>query len=134
MNTGQTALSVRLRTILLLAVAACAQVLPAAELSVVPRPAKVRMLPGAFLLTGETRIVADDEESRRIAGLFNDYLLEQHGLRLEISATQPRTANYLSFSRAVAGDSSPVGYRLVIGAESIRVTGTAAGLFYGMQT
>ena len=62
------------------------------------------MLPGSFVLTGATRIVAEDGESRRIAGLFNDFLLEQHGLRLEITSARPRTANYLSFSRAGAGD------------------------------
>ena len=101
MNAGRTVFK-----ILLLAMAACvgAQELPAAELNIVPRPAKIKMLPGAFLLTGETRIVAADRESRRIAGLFNDFLLEQHGLRLEITSTRPRTANYLSFSRADPGD------------------------------
>ena len=117
-----------------MATCAGAQVLPAAEVNIVPRPAKIKMLPGVFLLTGETRIVAADEESRRIAGLFNDFLLEQHGLRLEITTVRSRTANYLSFSRAGAGDLPPEGYRLVIGADGIRVTGTAAGLFYGMQT
>jgi len=129
MNARRTVLA-----ILLLAIAAYAQALPAAELNIVPRPAKIRMLPGVFLLTGATRIVAADQESRRIAGLFNDFLLEQHGLRLEITSARPRTANYLSFSREGAGDSGPEGYHLVISAESIRVNGTAAGLFYGMQT
>ena len=131
MKVGRSVLA-----ILLLAIVACvgAQVLPAAELNIVPRPVTVRRLPGVFRLSGETRIVAADEETRRIAGLFNDYLLEQHGLRLEIAAVRPRTANYLSFSRTGAGDSGPEGYRLVISAEGIRVSGTAAGLFYGMQT
>ena len=130
MNAGRTVLA-----ILLLAVAARAgaQVPPAVELNIVPRPAKIKMLPGVFRLTDATRIVAADEESRRIAGLFNDFLLEQHGLRLEISSVRPRTANYLALSRAGGGDSGPEGYHLVIGTEGIRVTGTAAGLFYGMK-
>ncbi len=42
------------------------------------------------MLTGETRIVAADQESRRIAGLFNDFLLEQHGLRLEFTTVRSR--------------------------------------------
>ena len=122
--------------VVLLIAAACAgaQVLPAAEVNIVPRPAKVKMLPGNFMLTGATRIVAADVESRRIASLFNDFLLEQHGLRLEITSVRPRTANYLSFSRVGAGDLGPEAYHLVIGPDSIRVTGTAPGLFYGMQT
>jgi hexosaminidase len=135
MNAGRAVLTILRLALLLLAVAAHGDAMvPAAELNIVPRPAKYRALPGVFLLTGATRIVATDEESRRIAGLFNDFLLEQHGLKLEIISVRPRTANYLLFSRAGADDSKPEGYHLAISAESIRVTGTAAGLFYGMQT
>jgi hexosaminidase len=121
---------------LLLTAAACAgaQALPAAEVSIVPRPAMLKTLRGTFLLTGATRIVAADEESRRIAVLFNDYLLEQHGLRLEIVSVRPRASNYLWFTRTGAGDLPTEGYHLVIGADSIRVTGAGPGLFYGMQT
>jgi len=131
MNAGRTVL-----TILLLAMAACvdAQELPAAELNIVPRPAKIKMLPGAFLLTGETRIVAADRESRRIAGLFNDFLLEQHGLRLEIVAHAPRTSNYIVLQRSAADASRAEAYRLEVHPEAIRLSGDAAGLFYGLQT
>jgi len=47
------------------------------DIDIVPRPESLKMLTGRFVLNPETRIVAADEESRRIAGLFNDYLLEQ---------------------------------------------------------
>ena len=121
--------------VLLLSAAASAgsQVLPT-ESNIVPRPAKLQMLPGTFVLTGATRILVTDEESRRIASLFNDFLLEQHGLRLEITSTRPRASNYLWFTRTGAGVLPPEGYHLVIGADSIRVTGAGPGLFYGMQT
>jgi hexosaminidase len=115
------------------AAAASGQVLPT-EANIVPRPAKLQMLRGTFVLTGATRILVTDEESRRIAGLFNDYLLEQHGLRLEITSARPRASNYLWFTRTGAGDLPPEGYQLVIGADSIRVTGAGPGLFYGMQS
>ncbi len=132
MNTRRTVFP----ALLLLTSAACAgaQGLPEPEVNIVPRPATIKKLSGSFMLTGATRIVAEDEESRRIAGLFNEFLLEQHGLRLEITSVRPRTSNYLSFSRTGAGDLRSEAYHLVIGAESIRVTGTAPGLFYGMQT
>ena len=72
-------------TLLLIAAAsASAQVVPAAEVNIVPRPAKIKMLHGTFVLTGATRIVAADPEARRIAGLFNDFLLEQHGHKVRI--------------------------------------------------
>lgn len=130
MNARQTMFA----TLLLIATAcAGAQVLPA-EVNIVPRPAKIKMLHGAFTLTGATRIVAADQEARRIAGLFNDFLLEQYGLRLEVTSTRPHSANYLRFDRAGAGGMKPEGYHLVIGADSVRVIGAGPGLFYGMQT
>ncbi|HKR35802.1 MAG TPA: family 20 glycosylhydrolase, partial [Steroidobacteraceae bacterium] len=99
-----------------------------------PRPATLESRTGTFLLTGETRLLAADEESRKIATLFNDFLLEQHGLQLQITGARPRSQNYISFSQAGSRGLPDEGYRLVIGAGEIRVTGQAAGLFYGMQT
>ena len=132
MNLPRSVLAI----LLLVAVAggASAQSPPAAQVNIVPRPASLKALHGTFLLTGATRILVADEESRRVAGLFNDYLLEQHGLRLEITTARPRTANYLAFGRAGVGGLPPEGYRLAIRADSIKVEGTAAGMFYGMQT
>jgi hexosaminidase len=120
----------------LLAIATCARAeSPAAPvLNVVPRPASLESRTGTFLLTGDTRILAADEESRRIAGLFNDFLLEQHGLHLQITGARPRSQNYISFSQAGSAGLPEEGYRLAIGPREIRVTGQAAGLFYGMQT
>ena len=87
------------------------------DINIVPRPVSLKMLPGKFVLTNETRILASDKESRRIAGLFSDYLLEQHGLHLETSATRAGGRINISFSqsgsRALPGgrlpsaDSSP---------------------------
>ena len=119
---------------LLLTSAACAGAQALPEVNIVPWPAMLKSLRGTFALTDATRIVAADEESRRIAALFNDYLLEQHGLRLEITSARPRTSNYVWFTRTGAGELPPEGYHLVIGADSIRVTGAGPGLFYGMQT
>ncbi|HEY7642714.1 MAG TPA: family 20 glycosylhydrolase [Steroidobacteraceae bacterium] len=103
-------------------------------LNVVPRPATVEARTGTFQLTGDTRIVAADEESRRIARAFNDFLLEQHGLHLQITGARPRSQNYISFSQDRSRGLVDEGYHLVIGPGDIRVTGRPAGLFYGMQT
>jgi hexosaminidase len=111
-----------------------AQTSPAPSVNVVPRPVTVRPLAGTFMLTDATRILAADNESRRIAVLFNDFLLNQHGFHLHITATRPKGENYISFNRAGSEGLREEGYRLVIGPESVRVTGRAAGLFYGMQT
>ena len=104
------------------------------DINIVPRPVSLKLLAGRFVLNPETRIVAVDEESRRIAGLFNDYLLEQHGLHLKTSATRAGGRNYISFSQSGSRALPEEGYRLRIEPQSIRVTGRPAGLFYGMQT
>jgi hypothetical protein len=43
-------------------------------------PCALELSTGSFLLSGQTRIVAVDRESRRIAALFNNSLLAQHDL------------------------------------------------------
>ena len=50
---------------------ACSQNSPA--LNVVPRPVSVKSLAGTFTLNDQTRILAVDKESRRIATLFKDF-------------------------------------------------------------
>jgi len=94
----------------------------------------VKPLAGTFTLNDQTRIVAVDNESRRIAGLFSDFLLNQHGFHLRISTARPKGGNYISFSLTASSGLPQEGYRLVIVPENIRVTGKPAGLFYGMQT
>jgi putative ABC transport system substrate-binding protein len=97
-------------------------------------PVSVKALPGTFTLNNETRIVAVDEESRRIAGLLNDFLLNNHGFHLEIETTAPKRGRYISFSHVGSRNLPAEGYRLVVTPVEIRVVGQSAGLFYGMQT
>src|SRR5215469_3019010 len=105
-----------------------------ANLNIVPRPASVRYSTGVFILTNRTRILATDAESRRIAGLFNEFLLNQHGMRLKFATGASAGDNVIWFSQQGNRELPPEGYRLSIGPKSIRVTGRGAGLFYGMQT
>jgi hexosaminidase len=89
---------------------------------------------GRFRLDDQTRIVAADAESRRIAELLNEYLLDQHGLRLEIGAKPSEGRKSIVLTSAGSSDLPDEGYRLTVEPNAIRVTGKSAGLFYGMQT
>ena len=102
--------------------------------NIVPRPVAVKSSTGTFRLSEQTRIVATDPESRRIAALFHDFLLAQNGLQLRISAKPAGRGNFISFSPVGSHKLPAEGYRLTIAADSIRVSGHAAGLYYGMQT
>lgn len=125
-----------MRLVILLTAASLvhAENLPVPHLNIVPLPVKVEFLSGTFTLDNQTRIVAVDKESRRIAGLLNDFLLSNHGFHLEIDATAPKRGRYISFTQ-VGGRNLPAeGYRLVVTPLEIRVVGQPAGLFYGMET
>ena len=104
------------------------------HLNIVPLPVKVKPLPGTFTLNNQTRVVAVDEESRRIAGLLNDFLLSNHGLHLRIQTAAPQRGTYISFTQAGGRNLPAEGYRLVVTPIEIRVVGRPAGLFYGMET
>jgi hexosaminidase len=104
------------------------------SVNIVPRPVAVKLLAGTFVLNGQTRIVAVDRESRKIAGLLNDFLLNQNGLHLRITVNRPKRENFISFSQVDSRGLPEEGYRLVIAPKSIHVIGQPAGLFYGMQT
>src|SRR6266478_2156932 len=101
---------------------------------ILPRPVAVKLLAGTFALNDQTRIVAGDRESRKVAGLLNDFLLKQNGLHLRITDNPSKRENFISFSQAGSRSLPAEGYRLVVAPKSIRVTGQPAGLFYGMQS
>jgi hexosaminidase len=103
-------------------------------LNIVPLTVKVTLLPGSFTLNDQTRIVAADKESRRIAALLNDFLLNNHGFHLQIEATAPKTRSYITLTQAGGQNLPAEGYRLMVKPREIRVVGRPAGLFYGMQT
>jgi hexosaminidase len=125
-----------MRLVILLAVASLVHAenpaLP--HLNVVPLPVKIKPLPGTFTLDNQTRIVAVDEESRRIATLLNDFLLSNHGFHLKIQTAAPKVGRYISFTQAGGRDLPAEGYRLLVMPAEIRVVGQPAGLFYGMET
>ena len=102
--------------------------------SIVPAPVVVKALSGTFTLSDRTRIVASDRESRRIAGLFNDFLLANHGFHLTSEAKAARRGNNIVFTQTGSQNLPLEGYHLVIKPGKITIVGQPAGLFYGMQT
>jgi hexosaminidase len=101
---------------------------------VVPRPAASQWLTGTFTLDHQTRFSAQDPESRRIAGFFNDFLLKAYGLTLMPAATGAKSRNSIVFTTAGSQDLPAEGYRLIVEPNRVRVVGRSAGLLYGMQT
>jgi hexosaminidase len=123
--------------LLLLAGSLRAQDSSATRLNIVPAPAVIKSLPGSFTLDDRTRILVSDEELRRIAVLFNGFLLANHGLHLPIEVTRNAARggkNQIVFTQAGAEQLPAEGYRLRVTPNAVVIIGHASGLFYGMQT
>jgi hexosaminidase len=103
-------------------------------LNIVPQPVSVRYLGGQFRLDERTLIVATDGAARRVAGQFNERILDQHGMRLPVVSARIPGHSYILFSRGTSGDLPTEGYQIAIDAKGIRVSGQGAGLYHGMQT
>ncbi len=102
--------------------------------NIVPRPVTVKPLPGSFPLNDQTRLLASDRESRRIAALFDDQLYARYGRRLRLGGVPTQSGHFIEFSSARSHSVPAEGYRLTIGPDRVRVSGRDAGLFYGMQS
>jgi hexosaminidase len=110
---------------------------PPALPSLVPQPAATRMLPGPpFDATAGAVVVLSDStdtELRRLGLLAAGILSQGSPPRTE----SRRRTNPLPVVRLVLDSGAtlpPEGYRLEAGANVLSVTGSPAGIFYGLQT
>ena len=103
--------------------------------AIVPRPAKMEVAAGSFLMTPDTAIVAD-AASAATAGQLADDLAPASGFALKVS-TQPGDAKTVITLTEDAGLSrlGPEGYQLTVTPQAIQISSAGqAGLFYGAQT
>ncbi len=107
------------------------------EINVVPQPVSVKQLNGSFELNRKTKLVANDEEGRRLAEFFNDYLQKNHGFRLKITGKGP-SGNFVAFLPTSLGISHGINrdeaYFLHVENNRIRMDGIGAGRFYALQS
>ena len=105
-----------------------------ANYDIVPLPQSIVMQKGEpFVLDGEVMIMADTGLQQE-AVFLQQYLKEAIGLNLQISQKRMKKVRYieLSISPKISGKE---GYVLTIGQKGITIQGgSAAGVFYGIQT
>lgn len=112
---------------------------PTARLGLIPKPVSAELLPGAFALTKDSRIVYEpgSADAKASARVLADALRQGAGLSLSVrEAKADAVRNAILFTTAGAdpklGDE---GYRLEITAAGVALHATkAAGFFYGVQT
>ncbi|WP_300269156.1 family 20 glycosylhydrolase [Microbacterium sp.] len=99
---------------------------------IVPQPSVIRSGPGTFEVTASTRIVVDNDgdagEADAAASALVDAVAQRTGLRLQVAKEAADGDIFLHHRRA-----DDERYTLEIG-DTAHVEGSAAGLFYGVQT
>lgn len=102
------------------------------EIAIIPRPANIEEKEGAFVLSDQTKILARTPGSKMSAELFNDFLWERHGVRLDITSSE-EGKNIISIQETQEGK-SPEAYELDVSPERIQIKGGSSGVFYGLQS
>lgn len=107
-----------------------------ADYHVVPLPQSITAQKGApFVLSAQTTISvgSNDEALQRDARFLQQYVKEATGLQLTIAEKRPSASTILLTldKKAKATDE---GYTLTVDKKRVVLTGTAAGIFHGVQT
>lgn len=97
-------------------------------LPVVPLPSSFTETAGTYRFLPDARIVIDNGADAAASAL-SPLIAARTGLRLEVVTGEPRKGDVVLTRTSDDGEA----YRLHIG-ETVRLTGSAAGLFYGVQT
>ncbi|MCY7376386.1 MAG: family 20 glycosylhydrolase [Pyrinomonadaceae bacterium] len=107
------------------------------ELNIIPQPKSVERLNGNFELNRNTKLAATDEEGRRLAKNFNDYLQKKYNFKLKITAREP-TKNFIAFLPTSTVLANTIGknetYFLRVEKNWIKMDGIGAGRFYALQS
>ncbi|WP_223815926.1 beta-N-acetylhexosaminidase [Adhaeribacter rhizoryzae] len=113
---------------------------PESNISIIPQPVSLKLLPGNFQLTAKTKIyiTPQDQELKLLAGMLADQLKSTTGHELTVI----EKANALKAKNAIILSKQPTdttlgkeGYALTVRPENIVVRATHGhGIFYGLQT
>ncbi|MBM3444657.1 MAG: beta-N-acetylhexosaminidase [Bacteroidetes bacterium] len=104
-------------------------------ISIIPRPAEMRVGTGKFIVSPNTALVplGNDPEVRRIAGLLNEKLKIAAGFTLKTEQTQRKDAIHFKLINEPALGNE--GYRLHVTGEDVTIAANkSGGLFYGLQS
>lgn len=121
---------------LLHVIQAKAQDMPA--LSPFPAEFRYEKENGSYILDSAS-VIHTSPESEKAAELFAAYLLQHHGIRVQVQQVIPGTRNsplteksiLLAYSAALQKKS---GYQLSVTGSGITIMGDSSGIFYGLQT
>ena len=112
---------------------ACSESTPVADFRVVPLPQEVTETDGGeFTLSSKTAVVypQGNDVMKRNAEFLAEYVKEVTGIELKVTDSARENAVTL----AVGEVENPEGYNLTVNSNGVTITGSEAGVFYGIQT
>ncbi len=105
------------------------------NINIIPKPHSIKRTSGEFKMDYKTLIVANDDTTRQMADFLNDYLLKNHGFKLEVVGKLNEKKNSIVFVNPFIDVLPKEGtYRLIISKKKIEIGGIKEGLFYGLQS
>lgn len=129
----------KLFSILLIVLALSYSIFAQSPINIVPKPKSVQLTRGLpFELNYKTKIVANDEGTRKLAGYLNDYLLKFNGFKIEYVSNPPKNLkNTIIFERLSSQGNIPSDedYSIYVTKDTIKIGARGdAGMFYGLQS
>src|SRR5690606_34593286 len=105
------------------------------NLGIIPAPNSVKITDGKFTFSRESGILFENEEDRKTAELFRDYLKAYYFLDIAVAKNFVEAPKGLiRFSSAGYKGANPEGYTLTVTPAEVTVSGKGWGLFYGLQS
>ena len=101
---------------------------------IIPEPVSMKTKPGTFIISKKTVLAARDEEDRKTARLFNEYLKSVYGFTLDIDRQEGKNYIRLSTKKFIKAPDRDA-YTLNVTKDGVTIDGdTYAGTFYGIQS
>lgn len=109
-----------------------ASMVQASEPSIIPKPDRMTLRQGVYIMASGTKIVQDDSEDTILSRFLNDFLTEFYGFGLQKEMSSADAIQGISFIYDASFEDEA--YTLDIVPEKITVKGSQSGLFYGLQS
>ncbi|MCU7550198.1 family 20 glycosylhydrolase [Chitinophagaceae bacterium LB-8] len=104
------------------------------SLNIIPQPASIIKGSGSFELNRQTALVVPDEEDRKAAQFFNDYLKEYYGFKLGLANKAQKNSIRLTTRKFIKAPEKDA-YQLTVNSQGVSIEGdTYPGTFYGIQS
>ena len=103
---------------------------------IIPAPESVLLLDGRFELlpNGKGVITYGNNEDKRIALLFQEFLKSRYNINIPLANKADRNQKIISFDSSDYNDLNVDSYCILVSKSGIKVSGKGAGLFYGLQS